>query len=206
MKTKLHRSPISLAALCAAMFSLVACGGYVVKSGSGEGGSGGAASGGTGGGSAGGSAGGSNAIAMLYSQFPDVSGGGGGTSGTTGPGGGPDPNTLYVMIGNDPIQCTNPYQSQACDSTVHWQVSIGIPPSLQKVGTIPLSSPELISTASDTGPNQGASDCWGGGGSFIEGTLEITAIDTTHVEGVLSGTQQFEFNADGPFNAQRCVF
>ncbi len=185
--------------LVVAAFALMACGTSVV-------GGGGSPSGGNGGGGAaggGGTAGGdpgSNAIAMLHSEFPPPSGGPGGSSSVGGAG--PDPATLYIAVGKNPQICADPFGYEGCD---YWRVSVNLPPALQQVGTILLSDPSVISYASVGGPDEGGGQCYGGGGS-IEGTLEITAIDDTHVEGILSGIDTAEFDANGPFYAERCQF
>jgi len=116
-----------------------------------------------------------------------------------------DPNTLYLKISNQGLLCSEPNIEFECGPDVAWEVSISIPPALQKVGVIPLSDTSLISYFSDSGPNIDApQDCWGGGGSFIDGTLEITNIDATSVSFTLSNTTSFDFNADGSYVAPLC--
>ena len=188
------------------LFGLGACGADVV--GGGDGGSGGmgttstASTGGNGGGGvAGGNPGGPNAIAMLYSE---LSSGPNPTGTSTATGGGPDPSTLYIAISNTPEVCADPYAAEPCGD--HYRVSFGIPVALQKVGVIALNDPSIIAYASVTGTLDASGQCSGGGGSFWDGTLEITAIDGNHVAGILSNTSTFDFNANGPFDAARCVF
>ena len=137
---------------------------------------------------------------MLRSQFPPEPGTGD-TSAASG-GGGLDPNMLFVFISDHTVACSDPFAVPECP---YWQVSLGIPTDLQKPGTYDLASPEFsYSGYSVSQPNIDAPDCWGGGGSFWEGTLQITAINDDKVAGVLSGTPAFDFDANGPFTALRC--
>lgn len=195
----------------ATLLTLSACGSQV--SGGGTGGSGGhgttstAASSGSGGnnvgggGSAGGSPGGANAIAMLYGELqnPNPTG-----TTTSSGGGGPDPNTLYIAISDTPEICSDPFQAEPCGN--HYRVALGIPVALQKVGIIPLNDPSIIANFSWAGPADATGQCPGGGGSFFDGELEITAIDALHVEGILTNTSTFDFDANGAFTAARCMF
>ncbi len=137
------------------------------------------------------------AIAMFLSQFPSNPG----DTGSTGTGGGPAPDTLYVMIGSQGRVCADPFAAVPCGD---WQVTIGIPPELQHEGVISLGEPGVISTFSASGPNQGASDCWFGGGSFLDGSIEITSMDETSVVFNLSGTTTSDAPADGVYTAIRC--
>jgi hypothetical protein len=146
---------------------------------------------------------GTSAIALLYSQLPGIEDPGTGSSSSTTSGGGTfiDPNTLYLKAGSYPLVCSDPYALGACPS---FEVSIGIPPALQHPGVILLSSPELISSFSATGPNIDSPDCWFGGGSFYDGTIEIVSIDDRQVVFRLDNTSTFEFNANGEYTALRC--
>jgi hypothetical protein len=172
---------------------------------------GGGQGGGAGGGSAtgGGTTGAVNAIAVPYVLLdhpspPD------GSSGTSGAGGsfGVDPGTLYVKIGNFGQTCTGDGPPFCSTGALSWQVSVGIPPALQVPGVIQLSDPTLLSYSSENGPNSGTpGDCFGGGGSFIEGTLEIVSIDAGTIVVILAGTSQGglgDFDADGEYTAPIC--
>jgi len=119
-------------------------------------------------------------------------------------GGGPDPNTLYIAISNTPEVCAEPYAAEPCGN--NYRVSFGIPVALQKVGIIALNDPSIISYYSWSGLADNTGQCPGGGGSFIDGELEITSIDATHVQGILTNTNTFDFDANGVFDAPRCVF
>jgi len=218
---KSNKSPWFLGAMSmAACFALVACGSTVVGggsggsganttttvassgSGSGMGGQGGSAGSG-GSGTAGGNPGSSNAISMLYSELQSPNPAGGTTVASTS-GGGPDPNTLYIAISDTLQSCSDPYAAGPCGN--HYKVMLGIPVALQQVGIINLNDPSIISNFSWAGVEDQPGQCPGGGGSFWDGELEITDIDQTHVAGVLTNTSTFDFDANGPFDAPRCVF
>jgi hypothetical protein len=139
---------------------------------------------------------------MLYSELQSSAPTG--TTVASSSGGGPDPNTLYIAISNTPEVCADPFEAEPCGN--NYRVSIGIPVALQQVGIISLNDPSIISNFSWSGLADSPGQCPGGGGSFIDGELEITAIDGTHVAGILTNTSTFDFDANGAFDAPRCVF
>ena len=208
---KKHSSLLLSAISITAFLALAACETTVVGGGSGgnpaastSGGTGGTGGNGNGGsGTAGGNPGSSNAIAMLYSEMQSPPNPTGSTGTSTG-GGGPDPNTLFIQLSNTPENCNEPYAAEPCGN--HYRISIGIPVALQKVGIIALNDMTVISYASYSGLEDLPGQCPGGGGSFIDGELEITAIDSTHVQGILTNTWALDFDANGVFDAPRCVF
>lgn len=212
-KAQAHSSWLVVTIAIASFFSLAACEAQVIGGGTGgrggnaataSNGSGGAGGNGQGGsGTAGGNPGSSNAISMLYSELKS-SNPSGGTTVASSSGGGPDPNTLYIAISNTPEVCNDPFAAEVCGN--HYRVSFGIPVALQKVGTIPLNDPTIISNSSFAGAVDGMGQCPFGGGSFWNGELQITAIDATHVAGILTNTDTFDFDANGVFDAPRCVF
>jgi hypothetical protein len=143
-----------------------------------------------------------DAIAMLYSELPSFDGGGEGTSvASTGSGPSIDPNTLEIFVGGQPIACGAPY---GLDCGNQWTVSFSLPPAYQVPGVYTMQ--EVNGFASETGPG-GGEECWFGGGSFWDGTVEIFSIDEQQIVGRFTGTSGlFEFNADGDFIAARCAF
>lgn len=142
----------------------------------------------------------SEAIAIRYADLPDVDTGSGSSSGSGG-GTEPHPDTLFIKISDQTIACQDPHAALGCGS--HWEVSIGIPPALQVPGVISLSSPDVIAYATATGPG-GGDDCWWGGGSFMDGTVEILSIDSEKVEVRLENTWAYDFDANGEYTALRC--
>ena len=142
------------------------------------------------------------AIALRYADFPPPSSG---SSGGTGGAGGfeIDPNTLYVMIGSSTPLCDDPFAYAGCGS---WKVSIGIPPELVKPGLLKLDDPRLISSFSSSGPDRGGGDCSGGGGSFVEGTIEIVALSMSGqtLEVRLADTWTFDYDVNGTYTAAFC--
>ncbi len=206
------------ALLVASALGTTACSSTVIGGSGSETGEGGSsATGPSDGGSTGtGQGGGYQALAVLASEMTwwDQTDGDVGSSGntTSGSGGnGVDPNMLYIEIANYGQQCGVAPISD-CSQGTTWQVSIGIPPALQVPGVLQLSNESLISTQNGTGSNGsnpgGSEDCWGGGGSFIDGTLEIVSIDATQVVVRLSGTSvdilPESVSADGDYTVPRC--
>ncbi|WP_437963503.1 hypothetical protein WMF04_27675 [Sorangium sp. So ce260] len=141
-----------------------------------------------------------HAIALLRSQLPDTSG----SSGSESTGSGEpalDPNDLFIIIGNRELSCADPSFHFICGK---WEVSISIPPALQVPGVIPLDTPGLGAYASVAGPDRGGGDCYGGGGSFFDGTIEIVSIDAEKVVVRFEDTSTFDFDANGEHTALRC--
>jgi len=145
------------------------------------------------------------AIAMLYSELPNVVYPSGSAVAASGGGDDINPNSLNLFVSNGPQACINPYAYGAGCAAVSYQVSILLPPNLQAVGTYSLNNLAYLSV---TEPG-GGDTCSGGGGSYWDGTIEITAISATQVTFTLAGTAKiFSFTpqgtADGTFTAPRC--
>jgi hypothetical protein len=142
------------------------------------------------------------AIAMLYSELPTVVD----PTGSVVASGGPaiDPNSLFLFVSNGAQSCADPYAYSGGCATPRYQISILLPQTLQAVGTYPLDN---LATMSVTEPG-GGNTCSGGGGSYWDGTITITAINATHVSFTLAGTGKLFFsgtgNADGAYTAKRC--
>lgn len=211
------RSMLSRSLILIGLLALGACKTTVIGGRGGEGGDGGSGGGGGVGGTSGvggeGGVGGgvvagpATAIAeyaYMMSQTPPP----GGSSSTSG-GGGVDPNTLFVRIGNYGPACGNSFP-YGCTNPPTWSVSIGIPPGMQTPGVYPLSNPALDGFASVSGSDSGVDgDCWGGGGSFTDGTIEIISNDGNTIVVRLAGTSGAgftEFSADGEYTAPICQY
>ncbi|MEJ7734603.1 MAG: hypothetical protein WKG00_36085 [Polyangiaceae bacterium] len=142
-------------------------------------------------------------IDVLWEEYWEQHGGdSGSTSGSSG--GTPlDPNDLFLRAADVGVSCGSPTVELDCGS--HWQVTLVLPPALQQVGVYDLSSDALVQYSSmfETGPDDGP-ECWAGGGSLGAGTLEITAIDATHVDFVLTLDEAFDSDPSGTYSAPRC--
>jgi len=154
----------------------------------------------------------SPAISMLYSELEDQTSssssgpatgstgntsGGGTTVATVSSGSTIDPDTLVIFLGSELQVCEDPYASDC--NTPSWRVSLHLPTTHQAVGTYSLDGlgnwSETISCGS------------GGGGTYWEGTIQITAIDQDEISFTLAGTNpffDFQGNADGEYTAPRC--
>jgi hypothetical protein len=147
-----------------------------------------------------------NAIAFRAYQVGWSDPGSGGSSSSassSSSSGGVDPNTLYLALGNQGVTCADP-TSLPCGG--YFGVTIGVPPALVQVGSLPLSTPGLISDYFESGSGD-PNDCPGGSGSFLDGTLTISAVETATVSFSLSGTQAFDLavgSADGSYVATVC--
>ena len=149
------------------------------------------------------------AIAMLSSQITPA-GGTGTTVGSTSTGGsGVDANTLVLFVSDAAQSCADPFQGLFSCATPRYQVTIGLPPNLQAVGTYSLNQLASMGESDPGDGSGGPNSCSGGGGSYWDGTITISAIDGTHVDFTLAGTGQLigvGGNADGTYTALRCVF
>jgi hypothetical protein len=171
----------------------------------GQGGAGGQGEGGSMG--QGGGAPAQKGIAMLLGElYPSGSGSAVSTGSTSGgsavavssSSGGPDPNTLVVFLGDPTPDCGAPGTVLCPDQ---WTFFFRIPPALQVPGAYTLS--ELEGFLSETGPGQ--PNCPSGAGLFYDGTVLITEIDATHVQGtVIAGDLGFMNDPSGDFVAARC--
>ncbi|MFT3770030.1 MAG: hypothetical protein QM820_31770 [Minicystis sp.] len=197
--------------LITAALGAAACSTQVIG-GNGDGEGGGGAGGGAGGsGGQGGSVavGPASAVAeyehSLNKPTPDPSGT---TTATSSSGGSTsvDPNTLYVRIGNQGPACGTSFQ-YACLPETAWQVTLTLPPDMQAAGGVfSLSDPAINGFISETGSNGSPGDCWGGGGTFADGTLEILSNDGATIVVRLSGTNDFvtDTEIDGDYTAPIC--
>lgn len=144
-----------------------------------------------------------NAIAMKYIQTP---GNNGDTTVSCTGVGGPfvDPDTLMLFVSNLGQSCTDPYHYQEGCIDSRYQVAIQLPLNLQAVGIYPLGGMANVSLS--VGQNSPGT-CVGGGGSYWDGKINITAIDPTSVSFTLTGTADIGLglgNADGTYTAPRC--
>lgn len=142
------------------------------------------------------------AIAMKFSETPGNDGNS--TASCTGGGTFTDPDTLMLFVSNLGQSCVDPFHSDQECITARYQVAIQIPVNLQTVGSFPL---ENLATVSLSGAANAPGSCAGGGGTYWDGTIDITAIDASNVTFTLSGTADTAFglgNADGTYTAPRC--
>jgi hypothetical protein len=148
------------------------------------------------------------AIALRYSETPGNNLGSSNASCTSV--GGPfiDPDTLMLYISNLDQSCVDPFHSALGCITPRYQVAIQLPLNLQTVGVTPLEGLATL-TLSTSGPGSftGPGSCGGGGGSYWDGTINITSIDASGVTFTLSGTADTGMalgNLDGTYTAPRC--
>ena len=142
------------------------------------------------------------AIALKYSETP----GNNGDSTASCTSGGPyiDPTTLMIYLSNLGQSCVDPFHSAQGCIDARYQIAIQIPINSQKVGSLPLQGLATVDVSGSTGV---PGSCSGGGGSYGDGTIHITAIDATQVKFTLSGTADTGLglgNADGTYTAPRC--
>ena len=148
------------------------------------------------------------AIAMKYGETPGFNATsaavGSGNGSCTGGGNFIDAEALMLFVSNLGQSCADPYHtSQGCIDS-RYQVALQIPVGQQATGTYPLQGIGTVTLAS---PQNNPGGCSGGGGSYWDGTISITAIDATSVTFDLQGTAAIGSgfgNADGHYTAPRC--
>ena len=142
------------------------------------------------------------AIAMKFSETP----GNNGNSSVSCTGGGSftDPDTLMLFVSNLGQSCVDPFHFEKACIAPRYQIAIQVPLNLQTIGSFPLQD---LATVSLSGMANAPGSCSGGGGSYWDGTINVTAIDASSVTFTLSGTAETAFglgNADGTYTAPRC--
>ncbi len=142
---------------------------------------------------------GAGGIALRYGDFPPPSS----SSGSTGSGGGIpiDPERIYITFGSQKPLCEAPFESGGCGN---WKVAFGLPPELLQPGVLELADSRLNAYSSSSGPDRGGGDCYGGGGSFVDGTVEIVSVDEDKIVIRLADTWAFDFDANGEHTIDRC--
>lgn len=135
------------------------------------------------------------------------SSGGGSTSGGSG-GDNLDPNDLFLRISDLGVTCSSPTTELSCGG--HYQLTLVLPPVLQKVGVYDLEDPQLVaySSMSETGDLNSADpeDCPWGGGSLGQGSVEIISINDTDVRFKVSmGGSLWSNDPSGEYTALRCT-
>lgn len=107
-------------------------------------------------------------------------------------GGEPQEDRFVVQIADhDAATCDNPYASPACP-TASRSVSVSIPMSQFVIGNvIDLTRYDIYVYTSEQGLNEGANDCWFGGGSGPEsGTMTLVAAGQGTIDVRFDGTNQ----------------
>ena len=112
-----------------------------------------------------------------------------------------------LELSNAPLDCQNTRPTFACSPAgVTYWIEIQMPPNDLTPGSYPLIN-LIYPSFSETGPNSDIpSSCWGGGGSFGEGTLEIVSVSSTDMVFRLHDTLVLHFNVNGStFTAALCA-
>jgi hypothetical protein len=142
-----------------------------------------------------------HAYAIHWGDVPPIDVGESGTGGSGGDPGGPGPfgdaESIFVSIGIGNDSCANPWGDGGCGQ---WSVSFTLPADVVP-GSYPLV--ELNGSQFATGPDEGAGECWGGGGS-LDGTLVIGSIDDATIVGHIEDAVSFDFDANISFVAPLC--
>ncbi|HSC89776.1 MAG TPA: hypothetical protein VLC09_21005 [Polyangiaceae bacterium] len=141
-------------------------------------------------------------VVMRYGDLPALDFDDGGSDGTSdGSSSGPDPESLYLVLGNTSLTCAAPRSTYACGT---WSVTLIVPPELAAPGVVSLGDPRVISSMSAQGEDRGGGDCSAGGGSFSDGTLEIVSMNEQEVTVRFFDTWTYDFDINRVYTLPRC--
>lgn len=145
---------------------------------------------------------------VLWDEYWASQGSSGGTTSGSSGGDNLDPNDLFLRVSDLGVACNSPTTDLSCGG--HYQLTLVLPPALQKVGVYDLEDPQLIaySNMSETGDLNSAdpNDCPWGGGSLGQGTVEIISIDNNEVRfKVDMAGSIWSTDPSGDFVAPRCA-
>lgn len=123
----------------------------------------------------------------------------------------PDPERLYLFLGDAAHTCEDPYSPMAC--TQSYRVMVSLPPDLQAPGILDLTDPALeasfirsAASAAICDEPQEANELMTG--EFEDGTVEILHIDEQAISLRLYGSHTFgptaRIDADGVYLASMC--
>jgi hypothetical protein len=85
-----------------------------------------------------------------------------------------------------------------------WELFVHLDPPAQTPGPKPLASPDTWAQKFTSDGRTDATECSLWGGTFEQGTVEITASDDDTVSFTIAGTAAGDFDADGSYDAVRC--
>lgn len=141
-------------------------------------------------------------VAMYGDQIPESGSGGGSSSvGVGGSDPGFEDDRLFLFVSNGAVLCSDPFTVDENCPEEEFKAIIGLPVEYQQPGTYDLDDPAITASFSEWGPD-GDGSCFGGGGSFFDGTIEIVGIESDRVRLVLAGTSPS--NLDGQHAAFFC--
>ncbi len=114
------------------------------------------------------------------------------------PNAGPDDKRIIVWS-HSSYDCSEPNGGSFCDpERDHGRLSVPIAATQMQVGSFEMAN---HSGYSAMGPNEGADDCWGGGGT-LEGDVEVKSVSATSLVVRLSNLQLFEVELANLFESQ----
>ena len=85
-----------------------------------------------------------------------------------------------------------------------WELFVHVEAAAQTPGARPLASPDVWAQSFMSDGRYDAQDCSLWGGTFEQGTIDITGVDDAVVSFTIDGTASGNFDADGSYDAVRC--
>jgi hypothetical protein len=137
----------------------------------------------------------SGSIALYGHQLPTPGEGGGTSVGVGGSGPGGDDDRLYLFVTNTSVACAEPFGFDHDCHDTEFKAIIGLPREYQQAGTYELDDPAITASYGVSGPNPDDT-CFGGGGSFLDGTIQIVSVNDDRVRLVLDGTSPSQLEGE----------
>lgn len=85
-----------------------------------------------------------------------------------------------------------------------WELFVHLDPPAQTPGPKPLFSADTWAQSYLSDGQENATECTVWGGSFEQGTVEITSTNEHSIAFTIAGTATSNFDADGSYEADRC--
>jgi len=129
-----------------------------------------------------------------------------GSTGQSGGGTPPPSDRMAFFIDQSPtapgLVCSDPYAYDSMCVVERNILTVFMPSDLVTPGVYSMGQGDIFVGTSETGPNEGSGDCWGGGsGGWSDGTVEIVSVDAEQIEIIVSGGPVGTVHAF----AQRCA-
>lgn len=116
----------------------------------------------------------------------------GDSSAQSGGGEPPPSDRMAIFVDISPtsvgLACSDPYGYDSTCVVERDVLSVFIPTALLTPGTYSMADAGIAVGTSESGPNDGGGDCWGGGsGGWSDGTVEIVSVDEGQIQIVVTG-------------------
>jgi hypothetical protein len=117
-----------------------------------------------------------------------------------------DDGSIVISLASDALTCSsstpNWIDITECPDSSHWFVRFRLPPAMQTPGVYDIAQLDSVSQEVNPLPPNG---CEAGGGTMLQGTVEVVSIDDENVIVTLAGTSMMNGgNVDGTYEVPFC--